>query len=770
MPAPARHNHAVTRRFLIVNILLFGLLLWALDDPTVVRIDVDDMATVATVEGTSVAVEPIGTRDGGIGLYLDGQVRSPLDPTWKRVVLTLAWPLFQLDADPGWQSVRMSNPEGAVVFEHDFRRDGFSHWRDADGAWVHGPTGDVTTGFTAFLAGGALHWPGGRIEATLQRGRNAAGIAVAGDGTGTGLLFLVRPVHRDMLFWRLRDGVWTGPAGGGPYQRPWYSAVKDLLRLLLRPYFLALFIAAAALAAGLAWRAAAAAIRWLRTPARQAAEPEAEMAGERAGSADGREWNGLPWMAAAALSAIVVAATGTIADLLLERLPHVQDSVGYLFQAKLSAGGALWSPLPTYPEFFEHEFVVMNDDRWFAKYPPGFPALLALGVVMGAHWIVNPLAAGCSVLALYVLGARTVSRGVGLLAALLLALSPFFLFLSGELMAHTTGLLFALLFALCYVEMNRGSRVAALLAGLALGIDFLIRPWTAIAIAAPFGIDLVARLIRTPKDTLVKSTYMAMALGLAPMLALFALYSWLMTGSPTHSTMELWWSFDRLGFGSDRGIFGHSPFNGLLNTLRNLNELSLSAFGWPPLFTFTLAFLPFVTRLGNRWDRLWLAAWFSLMLGYLFWWADGVMYGPRFYHEALGFLCLLTARGAALIGRLGALPGRIAAAALLCTLVAVNLALYLPTHVPGLRGYNYVSRARLDVVERAGVRDAIVFVDPGGQYEWWNYGMLFSANSPWLDTSVLYARDLGPFNERLMREHPSRRFYRLGPLGLEEMR
>lgn len=89
---------------------------------------------------------------------------------------------------------------------------------------------------------------------------------------------------------------------------------------------------------------------------------------------------------------------------------------------------------------------------------------------------------------------------------------------------------------------------------------------------------------------------------------------------------------------------------------------------------------------------------------------------------------------------------------------------------PGLRGYNYVSRARLDVVERAGVRDAIVFVDPGGQYEWWNYGMLFSANSPWLDTSVLYARDLGPFNERLMREHPSRRFYRLGPLGLEEMR
>jgi hypothetical protein len=42
----------------------------------------------------------------------------------------------------------------------------------------------------------------------------------------------------------------------------------------------------------------------------------------------------------------------------------------------------------------------MRDERWFGKYPPGFPAVLALGVLAGAPWLVNPVAAALAVLAI----------------------------------------------------------------------------------------------------------------------------------------------------------------------------------------------------------------------------------------------------------------------------------------------------------------------------------------------------------------------------------
>jgi hypothetical protein len=233
--------------------------------------------------------------------------------------------------------------------------------------------------------------------------------------------------------------------------------------------------------------------------------------------------------------------------------------------------------------------------------------------------------------------------------------------------------------------------------------------------------------------------------------------------------MELWWPWDRLGFGPDKGIGGFGPLGGLYNSLRNVSELARHALGWPSIATFALAFVPFVSRRASRWEWLWLGSWFSLMIGYFFWWADGVMFGPRFYHEAMPFFVLLTARGVVLLGEIGRLPGRLLAAGLLASLVAIDVGVYLPSQLPQLRGYNYVSAAALQAVERAGVHNAVVFTDPGPVAEWWNYGMVFSANSPLLDTDVIYARDLGPANKELMALYPGRRFYKLYRTVLTEI-
>jgi len=52
---------------------------------------------------------------------------------------------------------------------------------------------------------------------------------------------------------------------------------------------------------------------------------------------------------------------------LLEGIPHVQDSLTYLFQAKMMSRGWLVVLAPSLPEFFDQEFLMVRDGRWFGN-------------------------------------------------------------------------------------------------------------------------------------------------------------------------------------------------------------------------------------------------------------------------------------------------------------------------------------------------------------------------------------------------------------------
>jgi hypothetical protein len=65
---------------------------------------------------------------------------------------------------------------------------------------------------------------------------------------------------------------------------------------------------------------------------------------------------------------------------------------------------------------------------------------------------------------------------------------------------------------------------------------------------------------------------------------------------------------------------------------------------------------------------------------------------------------------------------------------------------------------------------ALVFVETPTR-DWWQYGALFSANTPWLDGQIVYARDLGNAqNTQLMALYPDRAIYRLADKQLEQLR
>ena len=559
-----------------------------------------------------------------------------------------------------------------------------------------------------------------------------------------------------------------------------------------------------------------------------------------------------------------------VAIRVLERAPHVQDSVTYLFQAQTLARGRLTAPAPPLAEaeatpHFAQEFLLVRHGRWFGKYTPGYPAVLALGVLAGAPWLVNPMLAALAVAVMFPLSKeltghrrrQTIDHGqsddhrrttpdapitdplpTALLPPLLLALTPFFLIMSGSLMAHTAELWWTLLFMLAWARVWRGAaghggqrgqrhwpimsgslmthpaerwgtrlfmlawarvwRGAAghggqrgqqrwlILAGIAFGLLFLTRPFTAAVIGLTYGLILPFICAsplrpRSPAPLPSSSPLLLFAAASAPfLLALFA-YQAAVTGDPLTDPRLLYWPYDRVGFGPGSGepqnafIFastaagpaiqwltdskqpprGHSPARGLYNLGVNLDALENVLFGWPALFSLGFVWLAFLLRRPTRADWLLLMMVAGVGAGHVAYWASGVAYGPRYLFAALPALIILTARG---MGALAAVAGRRPTAVILIALAAYSL-ITLPGRVASYRDYNFVDPGVRAAMEERFERPALVFITAGAT-DWWEYGAFFSGNTPWLDGPVIYARDLGlEENARLAREFPGRAVY-----------
>lgn len=733
--------------FLTGNLALLLVLLWAHGADLTVTLRVEGNTLVASLEGytlqTLVPTSASPEEGAWVGLYWGEPVVPPTTPL-ARFQEKLASLLYH----PYWGDVTVTSLDQGDV--PAVQRWTGPFWRS------FGPTG-APQAVMSFPIEGIQNY---ELKATLGRGEGFSGIVVGGQSPGDGYLFWFRPLHEDRGWQVLRGGRGAESMTSSGFRMSLPQAIKPGLRILLGSYFVGLLMA------GLFWLTKSALRRGI--PAGRSGTlplywPEASV-----------------WLwalvAMAALAAAVV--TAWINTELLGRIPHVQDSVAYLFQAKTFALGRLAVPSPPLPQFFEHEFILNRNGLWFSMYPPGHPLMLALGVLAGYPWLVGPVEGGLFLVVLFFLGRELYGRTIGALAVLLGLSSPFFLFMSASFMAHPTSLLFITLFMLAFVKTPKGASPGwGILAGFALGMTFITRQLTALALALPFAAIAAYGLMSRPRSTLPR--YALMMLGAAPPLFFYFWYNWQLTGSPLTAPLELWWDFNRLGFGPNIGMRGgHTPAEGFINTWRNLNALVVHLFGWPPYFTLALSALPFALGRARGWDWLLGAAFLSLVGAHVFLWADGIMYGPRYYYEALPALLLLSARGLQGLAEVG--PGRkgiagsaglVLAGALLFGLLSSNLTGYMPQQLQLYRNYNYVGPQALETVRRADLHQAVVFVEHEPTWQWWKYGAVFSSNSPLLDTDVVYARDLGDRNRELAPFFSDRSFYalrggRLFPLDL----
>ena len=138
-----------------------------------------------------------------------------------------------------------------------------------------------------------------------------------------------------------------------------------------------------------------------------------------------------PWPARGAAVAVLLAAL-LIAALfyrLTEPEPAISDAIGYLVAGTRLAEGHGPSFEDANNDFAGPFFMPLafqvsrpGDARHFLGFPPGFPALLAVGARLNAIHAVVPLLAGLTVATTYFLGlALGASRGASLWAAGILA-------------------------------------------------------------------------------------------------------------------------------------------------------------------------------------------------------------------------------------------------------------------------------------------------------------------------------------------------------------
>ena len=491
-----------------------------------------------------------------------------------------------------------------------------------------------------------------------------------------------------------------------------------------------------------------------------------------------------------------------VSTFVFDRLPHVEDEVAFLFQAKTIASGQLTAPAPPLPEFFEIPFVLVREGRWFGKYPPGYPLVLAAGVAAGQPWLVNPVAGALCVSLVYLLGRRLYGSATALLAAALLVASPFFLLQAGSFMTHVVSLLWATLFVLLFAaSRQRRAWGLALAAGASLGMLFLTRPLTAVGIGAPFALWVAAQTLLAKRSARLQ---LPLLLGFVPFVACFLAYNALTTGSPLKAAYELWWPYDRIGFGQGVGVLGHyGPDEAIINVRYSLRNLANYLFGW----LLGLSLVPAVLAAGVAVTRLAVATWrcrtpgndppgvaasaparlpadaaydvllfavaVSLVVVHLAYWISDQTYGPRYYFEAIGALVLLSARGILCLA--GAVrhaarrlapaasgrPERYAALAVWMLVLGLFLNAYadfVPREFTRYIRWYDIDASGLHVVDEAGLHQALVFVAYG---YWTDYAPFFTRNTPALDGDVVYAIDRGPAqNRRLMALYPGRAFYR----------
>lgn len=400
------------------------------------------------------------------------------------------------------------------------------------------------------------------------------------------------------------------------------------------------------------------------------------------------------------------------------------DEIAQRWHAQMLLAGRLYLPVNAHPEFFSTNEVLDAGGKWFSQFPIGGPSVIAIGLLLGAPWLVNPVLAAFTACNLYRFSSRCFDETTARASTLLFAASPFVLLMSASEMNHVATLAFVSL-ALAELttwatsENPRSVARSAVLVGLAIGAAATVRPMDAALAALVIGVFQASVAWREPGRR--RSLLVQCVAGALP-LALLLYANARTTGDPFLFGYDaLNGPAHRPGFHVDPQGVAFTPIRALTITSGYLMKLNRYLFEWPiPGLLVIVAALATMRRV-SRWDLLLLGLVGAIVGGYALYWFDGFFVGPRFLYSAVPAFVIFTARApqgvAAWLRERRRWPVA-ARAALLVVPLCVTYAWAVPTGVSSvqLRAFYYrQQRAKLKVdldreVAAAGLTHALVFV------------------------------------------------------------
>ena len=442
-------------------------------------------------------------------------------------------------------------------------------------------------------------------------------------------------------------------------------------------------------------------------------------------------------------------------------LPVLDDDACALMQARVFLSGRVTLPLPDLPECYWLRFWLDNQNglpHLCAMYPPGHPALLALGLAFGAPWLVMPVFGGLLAVLVVSVGRLLFDEESARLAGLLCVFSPMVCELSATHLAHAPtacGLLLAARGVLRCLEKPSWADGAS--AGLGIALSFQCRA----ADAAVAGAMLAVPVLASPRRAWRARGPLALAALILALGVAGQAWYWSVT------TLDWRTPGHVLGLG-ERGRLGffedYSPATALYRLLVRIGELNGRVLGWPvPLFLPALVPVAF-----RRWraKALWLWSVPAALLAFLvFFWGWDQPYLPASYAFcAVPALLLLAAAGVSLVARRLSVP----ALRILPPVALPALLLFLPVHLKSFDDHFWNMEKNLPrVVRAAKIRNAVVLCDAVDRHPRTDidfrdefFARAFLMNEiPFGSGDVVFARNLRKENGRVFSRFPGKRFF-----------
>ena len=351
----------------------------------------------------------------------------------------------------------------------------------------------------------------------------------------------------------------------------------------------------------------------------------------------------------------VTAVTALLNLVVYQRHPHLLDEVIYLYQARSFAAGSLVLPVPPVPAGFDLYLMDFAAGGWYAVTPPGWSAVLAPAMLIGAGWLVNPFLAGLDVLLAYVLLRELYDRRTARLSIGLLCLSPWYGFLGMSFMNHMITLACALAATLGVARARHtGQARWCWLGGFALGFLSMIRQLDAMVMAGVLGLWAIG----VGGKRLKLSAIAGLIIGSMLVGGLILPYNRVFTGKASvfpimsYNDRKYGVNSNAYGFGPDRGMGwptdpgpGHNPRDATVNSNLNITAINVELFGWSAASLLFVGLFVVAGRIRPS-DRLMLGLLAAVFVAYFFnYFAGGPDFGGRYWFLMIVPLVALTARG-----------------------------------------------------------------------------------------------------------------------------